>query len=64
LAQADMLLFWLAIAAVQLLFSASVAPAKSLPGLENRAWKISTLAAQTHQQTGAQVTKHWLAFFG
>jgi hypothetical protein len=51
------LFFWLALAAIQLLFSASVAPANPLPGLENRAWKILTSAAQTRQPTGAQVTE-------
>jgi hypothetical protein len=52
-----MLFLWLFVAAVQLLFTASVAPAKPLPGLENRTWKIFPLAAQTHLPIGTQVTE-------
>jgi len=49
--------FWLVFAAVQLLFCAAIAPAKPLPDVENRAWKIFTSAAQTHQPIGPQVTE-------
>ena len=51
------LLFCLAAAAFQLLFSAPIAPVKSVPGLENRAWKIFSLAFQRHQPSGAQVSE-------
>jgi len=49
-----MLFLWLFTAATQLLFTASVAPAKSFPGLENRAWKILTLAAQRKALHGSR----------
>jgi hypothetical protein len=49
------LFLWLLVAGLQLLFSASVAPAKPLPCLENRVWEIFSLAAQTHQVSQLQV---------
>ena len=47
--------FWLLVAVFQLLFAAQLAPARSIPGLENRVWKILPLAAQTHQVGQLQV---------
>jgi hypothetical protein len=43
------LILWLALAALQLLFSPQVASAKSSLSLENHIWKIFSSAAQTHQ---------------
>ena len=51
------LFFWLAIAALQLLLSASIAPAKSTLELENRVWEIFSLAAQSHQANQLQVAE-------
>jgi hypothetical protein len=50
-------LFWLLVAVFQLLFAARLAPAKSIPGLENRVWKIFPLAAQTHQVSQLQIAE-------
>jgi hypothetical protein len=51
------LYFWLAIAAVQLLFAARLAPAKSAFVPENRTWQIFPLAAQAHQLNPSQVSE-------
>jgi hypothetical protein len=40
-----------------LLLSASIAPAKSAIGLENRVWKIFPLAAHSHQVNRGQVAE-------
>jgi hypothetical protein len=50
-------LFWLFVAVLQLLFAAQLAPAKSIPGLENRVWKIFPLAVQIHQLDQPQVSE-------
>jgi hypothetical protein len=52
-----MLLLSFAITAFQLVFGAPIATAKSAYIPEKRTGEIFTLAAQTHQPTGAQVTE-------
>jgi hypothetical protein len=51
------LFFWLAIAALHLLLSAPIAPAKSTLGLENRAWNFFSSATQSHQADRLQVAE-------
>jgi hypothetical protein len=52
-----LLLLWLLLATIHALFSAQLASAKSLIVPENRVWKISPLAAQTHQVNNAQLSQ-------
>jgi hypothetical protein len=51
-----LLLFWVLVAIFQLLFTAQIAPAKSIPGLKNCTWKIFVPTAQSHRFELAQVS--------